>query len=456
MTRRRASLSRRPDEAGFAVPTVLFMLLAAMGIVGAGLLATVNAQSGVTRDADTKTAFAAAEAGLNEALYRYNRVPVAAATPCLLNGTGGQVVMSSTSTSPAGWCAPVQGSIGPEGSSEDATYSYQVMPVPSGGSQTEIVSTGIDDGVSRRIRVTAEMTTDETTPFKDFGVIGRDFVNVRSNAEIHSDVGTNGSISMESTGKLCGEAQYGLNGTFTGSNHLGENCLGQGVKTQGQLDLPLVDQGDVATNNSNGRLTGLSSLGCTSAKDGRTGSAGDIVWSAQTRRLEVKSNATLTLCGSDYSFCSVTIDSKATLYVAQGVNMWFDSPESCGAGGVQVTLNSNSRISPLGAPADISLYFVGSDTIDTSIILNSNTQATANCVNGLVIYAPRTSILMDSNSTYCGAVAAKSVQVDSNAKIYGDDGATDWTLGGSGNPHYTMTSFTECSSDAVTVPNANC
>lgn len=460
MTRLLASLRRRPaTEAGFAVPTVLFLLLATMGIVAVGVMATVRAQSGVTRDSDTKTAFGAAEAGISEAMYRYNRVPVVASTPCLVNGAGGQVVMSSVSSTAAGWCAPVQGSIGPEDAASDATYTYQVKPVAGTTGEMEIVSTGTSDDVSRRIQVTAELSNEATTPFADFGVIGRDFVNLNSNAEIRSNVGTNGSISLSTNSKLCGNAQYGLNGTFTGTGHYGEACAGQGVKTQGQLGLPLVDQGDVRTTNSNGRLCQFSTTGgCTNVapRDTYTGSRSDIMWSPQTRKLEVTSNSTLTLGGTDYSFCALKIDSNAILYVAAGVNLWFDSPESCGAGGVQVELNSNSRISPLSVPADVALYFVGSDTIDTSIVLNSNTQATSNCVNGLIIYAPRTSIRMDSNATYCGAVAAKSVQVDSNAKVYNDIGAGEWELGGTGNAHYAMTSFTECSSQPATTPDANC
>ncbi len=51
-------------EAGFAVPTVLFMILGAFSVAMIAAVVSVSAQRGTVRDADSKTALAVAEAGV--------------------------------------------------------------------------------------------------------------------------------------------------------------------------------------------------------------------------------------------------------------------------------------------------------------------------------------------------------------------------------------------------------
>ena len=60
------------DERGFAVPTVLFMLLAALAVVSVGVVATIEAQSGTVRDQQSKSALTSAEGGVSQALLHYN------------------------------------------------------------------------------------------------------------------------------------------------------------------------------------------------------------------------------------------------------------------------------------------------------------------------------------------------------------------------------------------------
>src|SRR4051812_4483127 len=64
--------TRAHDEAGFVVPTVLFFLLAILAVVTVALLASIEAQSGSTRDQGTKVAVATAEAGVTQAVFNYN------------------------------------------------------------------------------------------------------------------------------------------------------------------------------------------------------------------------------------------------------------------------------------------------------------------------------------------------------------------------------------------------
>ncbi len=66
-------LAAAPQEAGFALPTVLLGLVAVFGLGAAMVSASLSGSTGVTRDTNTKSAFAVSEAGVSQALLRYNR-----------------------------------------------------------------------------------------------------------------------------------------------------------------------------------------------------------------------------------------------------------------------------------------------------------------------------------------------------------------------------------------------
>ncbi|UJA20280.1 hypothetical protein HJD18_08710 [Thermoleophilia bacterium SCSIO 60948] len=449
---------RRLDgEAGFAVPTVLFMLLAALAIVTVGLMSTVRTQGGVTRDTDTKGAFAIAEAGVNEALVRYNRVP-AGSTSCIVAGPGGSVVTAATMSSPAGWCAPVTA----EDPVGGGTYTYSVKP---GATQMEIVSSGTVDGVTRRVHVVNKVTSQGTKPFASAGVLSQDGIHLNSNATIDANTATNGAITMDSNSRLCGSASTGLGKTISmNSNaaHYGDGCTGSGTWTQAPLSLPPVDQGDVVTNNSNSRLCQFAwEAGCTvtSQKDSYTGTQSNVRWDWKRRSLTLNSNVSLTLSGTNYSFCQILVSSNSTIYVASGVRLYFDKPENCSGQSNPLTLNSNSTISPLASPANVAMLFAGSPTTTSRITLNSNTSLLEDCAGGIIVYAPQTEVQLNSNSEYCGAIAAKKMTVDSRSRIFNDDLSSEWTMGGDGVPHYEPVSFTECNTTppaSTSAPNSNC
>ncbi|MDQ3727977.1 MAG: hypothetical protein M3355_00145, partial [Actinomycetota bacterium] len=89
MVRRDSKRTWKPvGETGFAVPTVLFMILGAFSVAMVAAVVSVSAQRGTVRDADTKTALAVAEAGVSEALLRYNRVPTTGVNTCVVSTAG--------------------------------------------------------------------------------------------------------------------------------------------------------------------------------------------------------------------------------------------------------------------------------------------------------------------------------------------------------------------------------
>jgi hypothetical protein len=176
------------------------------------------------------------------------------------------------------------------------------------------------------------------------------------------------------------------------------------------------------------------------------------------------SNSTLTLGGQlPYSLCRLVLRSNSSLFVAAGTRarIFFDAPESCpsltATPAVQLERSSNSRIAATsGDPTAVSLLFIGSDTRSTRVNLNSNTQVDGDCEHQFVVYAPKTDLSMNSNSVYCGAIAGKSVSMNSNARVVADSRTAGFELPGVA-PHYAVERFLECPSQpTTTAPDGGC
>jgi hypothetical protein len=450
-------------EGGFALPTVMLMSVAAFSIASVALLSSMSSQGSTIHDQRSKTSFATAESGVSDAMLRYNLT--AAPTACA--PVGG-------SPDANGWCPPLTISPAVNGGSvqywvhpPSLTPSRRCQGTSSAASCMEIVALGTLNGVTRRVDVTA--TSASNTPlFADAAVKATDSISLDSNAVIHSGVATNGNMTLSSNAKQCGPVSVGVGKTLTLSANaqydLDTSCTTPtSTYAQAPLTLPPVNQGDAPSNNDNGRFFGLDvvsgnkSDACFNGMDadGTSGTCG-------ARELAVGGNSSLTLGGSVYSLCKLSLSSNSKLYTATGaqVKIYFDSPEACGqsSGTTQMALSSNTRIStPNIAPSSVALLFVGSTSRATAIQLNSNTDANALCQQNFVIYAPLTSMNLNSNSTYCGALASKSLQLSSNATITTGSGTGSFTLPGTA-PYYALdpTGFVECQAATASPPNAGC
>jgi len=449
---------RLRGEDGFALPTTLLMLLSAFAIVSVGIVATANVEHGANRDRSTKSAVQLAEAGVSTALLHFNRIDAS-----LVGCTVG-----------AGWCqSPTYQD--PSG----GTYSYQTVlqpyppaagcnPDPNVPYSLEIVGTGTRGTATRRIDVVAHSASGVPV-FCDYQVKAGENITLNSNAEIHAGTAAGGDISLSSNAKQCGAASVGIGQSFNqaGSNSYFQdpNCtVPNNTVGQGDVTLPPVNQGDADINNFNtnffgiDRVSGNRATACWSGQDadGTTGSCG-------TRHLNVATNSTVTLTGSVYSFCKLTMDSNSSLLVAAKSDgqpsvtyIYFDSPEACNYpdGTVQLHIDSNTRISSNdGSP--VYLMFVGSTSRKTLIDLNSNTDINAACEQNFLIYAPLSDINLDSNSTYCGALAADNIHLDSNAKLSTNGAATAFTPPNTP-PHYKVDRYTECTAAAGNPPSGGC
>jgi hypothetical protein len=269
---------------------------------------------------------------------------------------------------------------------------------------------------------------------------------------------------MNSNALVCGQANVGIGKQFFNNGHYysDPNCTIPGTAGQTQIDLPPVNQGDAATNNNNSRFFAL---------DPVSGNKADVCWNGKlatgqsssvcgSRQLFVDKNSAVTLGGSKYSFCKLTMRSNTALYIKAGTiaTIYFDSPEACGLSSpaLQLDMDSNSRItSTNGGAVNVRLMFVGSSTIQTKLLMSSNTSVRGSCEQNFIVYAPLSDIEMNSNSTFCGGLAGKSIHLDQNARVY-----TDSTVGTFVVPataaHYVVSNFVECTGPAANPPSAGC
>jgi hypothetical protein len=213
----------------------------------------------------------------------------------------------------------------------------------------------------------------------------------------------------------------------------------------GDVDLPLVNQGNVATVNSNGRFFTQNIR-----------SSDRVTWDSATRTLAMRSNSSLTLGGGNYSFCRLTMESNTTMYIAAGaeVRVYFDSPENCNQsdGIVQMDLSSNSQITKTsGSAAEAAFLFVGSPSLSTAANLSSNTTL---CNFEVVLYGPLTDFDLDSNTNVCGGIAGKTVHMDSNSHVGQHPGTENFELPMSA--HFAPTRYVECGPSATGLPNGGC
>jgi hypothetical protein len=452
-----AACRRLASEGGFAVPTVMLMTVAALGMAGVAVMTSVQGQGGTVRDQGTKSALAVAESGADQALLHFNRYGlVPGSTPCAPVG--------STTPDAEGWCAEVAGT-----TVNGGTVSYQVKPtsseLPNGEiawTELELVSLGTVAGVTRRINISASSSSGQDV-FFDAAVKSKDGINLESNAEIHAGTATNGDLTLASNAKQCGTATVGIGKEIVGGGgyYSDIDCTSTGTALEDEINLPPVNQGDAPTNNDNYRLFELDQISGnknTACWDGLTGKGKE--GACGSRELVIGSNSAVTLGGSVYSFCKLTLNSNSSLYVEseEPVKIYFDSPEACGyeAGTAQLELLSNSRItSEDGEATDVALLFVGSPNTATKILLNSETAVDGPCEQNFVIYAPYTDIELDSNTRFCGALAGKTVHLDSNAEVWTSSGIGNFVLPNTA-PHYVVDKFVDCSTSPTTPPDEGC
>ncbi len=454
-------------EQGIALPVALFATVASLSLAGAAVISTVDVQQGSKRDNGAKSAIAAADAGANVAMVRLNRhaAALSEAKPCLnLNATTGELESGSASVSEPGWCPPVSGEVG------GAAYSYRVSAYGSkcGSQGVCVVSTGTASEVSRRIQLSLSQSNlwtgeplievskkelelakiNETSKtelekievhLKELegkkgkggltaGLVGRESITASGNSDIRVGVATNGDLTTSGNTTICGGIQVGIGKKWTHNGNASQ-CSGYSF-SEGNMELPAVSSfmpSDIATHNSNGRITVCSKgLPTECQKDTYNGTwSSTSPFNPSNRSISLSGNTILTLGGTDYWICSLSLSGNSKLIMAKGahVRFFFDTPEHCGTSN-QISMSGNNEITATGYQPSQGVfdvpgfYLLGSTTYTSQVSLSGNASTT----DEFVIYGPDSYINVSGNATFKGIIAGKQIAWSGNGKIEQDKG----------------------------------
>jgi Tfp pilus assembly protein PilX len=248
---------------GVALPVAVGMLMVLSILVVGFFTVAMRANTVSIDDRSSKRALAAAEAGLQTALYRLHQLsrtpsPIAS-TSCLTN----------TWVAPNGGPCPGQ----PETLGNGASFTYYVTPEGGATGCVEmpgrtstaldrcITSVGMVAGVRRRVqtRVASQPTI---YPYNQVGLIGKSLVQAYNSAKLISDVGSNervvfyNSVNVESnpTIDVDGRVMLLTGGTYQYQNSVTVDGGTQTVTTPFELALPESEFEAVEATNNNSTL----------------------------------------------------------------------------------------------------------------------------------------------------------------------------------------------------------
>ena len=439
-----------------ALPVALFAMIATMALASAAVLASIDVQQGSTRDNNSKKAIAAADAGASVALLRLNRFKssLSTATPCI--GPAGESLKPT-----GGWCPAITPE--PVGQS---TYSYMISEY-QGVAELKVVSVGTAQEVSRRVMVNLTATPGENV-FATEKVVAKGDINMGGAFFIESDIGTNGNVTQNGNGVICGDVRHGPGK----SSDVKPQC--DGKVTEGEREVPeIVPPTDIATKNSNCRLSWTCSIatgGNPLEKDlncGTNEKCTKPVWDSTTRTLEDGgNNSSLTLGGGDYFICRLLIhQGQLIMAYPAHVRIFFDTPENCpGSKGISPPMPANTIRFEIGSQGQVTatgyepksgkfdvpgLYFLGSETIPTQINLQAQGGA-----NEMILYAPQVDIHMNGGPEWIGMMAGKTIDIQGNPTIKTNPNIEEpdiklATL-------FARDHYVECTGATATPPDANC
>ena len=234
----------------------------------------------------------------------------------------------------------------------DASFRYQVSADQPGEASCGVVSTGHGRRRSAAGSRSAWIPYNGEEVFADeaHDRTGR-HRHLTAPPDIRTDVGTNGSVTKNGSGTLCGDVRHGTGKTVP-----------QQRRTVRRLQVYRRQQGPAADrpagehrDDREFELQALRNLRNQKAKSTPIRKKRDSTnpWDAEKRTINVSSNATLTMGGGDYFVCGLYVD-NGQMIMAGGsgvqVRIFFDTPENCGLkdGDTQVSIGGNANIVSTG------------------------------------------------------------------------------------------------------------
>ena len=452
--------ARLREEDGIAIVSSIQILSILTLFIVAGLGSSLSLSSTTKHDYEAKNALAAALSGLDVARYRLEQVNPANGL-CMTDSA----VATGSGGAATGECPAYVGDLG-----NGTTYGYYVTPAVTGGTcagQTVPADTstyrcvtayGAADGATRRAQALMRRAPVTTSLFPFNGMLGLDGVSINesNHGTVNGLVGSNGAFSLSN----CSGTSDGVTWMPGPSASMAESCSGTPTS-----------QPPASTAWTLSPLASFFS-GTESLNDNATvfGAASGFDYDPATREVRDTNNATLILNGPNprtgsgglwtFNFCKLNFTHVTMIRLLDGATARFliDSNQRPGSGcgtGAQMNMTAVSamNVNPVtglpGDPTQLQFFFYGTG------------EANVNNKSGFsaAFYGPDAILKATNDTTWIGAIAAKSIQATNGLNFTSGD-VSSIVGGGVTSQPWTRTvpGFVECRTQATVAgdPESGC
>jgi Tfp pilus assembly protein PilX len=422
------------SQEGIALPVATAMLLVISLFVIAFFSVTLQVNETSIEDRSSKRALAAAEAGLQTALYRMNEI-----------GTSDSGLCFTTNWVPEVQTGACPGETDPLGNG--ASYTYYVTPANAGScvgtiaGQTErcITSVGTAGGVQRRVQVLANVLTGAIS-YKSVGLMSNSLMYGGNSSKITSEIGTNGLVQWGNSAETFSNSSADIDGAIirsptspTPQLHPSSKVPVGGWQTVATpYAFPPIDDFDTVKTTA----TNITTLNW--SRPGMT-------YTASTMTLRVTGGSASLLAGT-YYFCrfSMANSAKLTFSQTQQTKIYIDSPSRAGSlCGTQSNpgntypvgtfwLENSNEFNKDGKEELVEVFVEGTSYNGTRTPPSFCTPAgdsphTDKCESDVIlvnsamfegmIYAPKTTVELNNSGKMKGAIAADKIRFNNSVEF---------------------------------------
>ena len=429
------------EQTGIALPAALGVLVVVALLSTSVFAVSLRLSDTSTTSRDSKRALAAADAGMEAAVFRMNELGLQSASKCFTTAA----VDPATGTDPetagtpaAGQCAGVKEDLG-----NGSSYTYYVTPALQDGDvcaglpvhhadptgevtvmQRCVTAVGQANGERRRVQARFASYIG-TQLFPVGGILAINGIKVKNSAYIGGALGSNGQIDLGNNSYISEGIQLGTASSPPPTLGNG-STLGGPVTYRSEIDgafvLAPVDMGNTATVNDNGRISSGQDTG---SKITYTNTA------ASPRSLSLGNNGSITLGGGTYNFCKVSTGNGSPINIAAGakVRFFLDSPDRAGSGCIPsgqtaaqarsngwggMSLGQNANFNNPGSSLNFQIYMYGYANGTHMVEFNNSSAMNA------AIYAPTSELIWKNSAGVTGGVAASKVEFKNSATFTWD------------------------------------
>ncbi|HEV3127673.1 MAG TPA: hypothetical protein VGY32_01750 [Solirubrobacteraceae bacterium] len=447
-----------------AMIIAILTLFVIMLLITAAVAVAVQTDSSSRQDAYRKNASEAAEAGLQIAVYRLNMLH-----PSSQNCVG------DTASAPGsnGVCQSSTYTLG-----NGSTYQYNMTPAlgPTANcvglqitstdvNQRCITAVGTSNGVTQRAQIRSAAFAAQPL-FPANGIIGLNSVTMSGQALVIGTDATNGVASLSGQARATGTV-LGPGGSYTHSGQASGGVVttlsspivlspvNPGTSNQSSLaNCPLRQAAGYPACNDDYRITNGLASPKVAPYDLSQGTG--VSWTASTRTLSLSGQASLTLGGGLYNFCSLSMSGQARITISATIQteIFIDSPDDpgsgCAAGSGDLSMSGQANWNNQSTnPLNLQLYVYGRNNGTAQISLTGQ----ANFYG--VLYAPQSNVFLSGQGLVVGAVASRTASISGQGFNF-DSRVT--TLQATSNGLYYRTAWAQCSPTppSGSTPQAGC